>query len=455
MTTSRDPDRVVRAWLDLMPSEAPDRAIDAVLQTVETTPQVRQPLGAPFRRPFHMNRPSLTAAAAAIVVVLVAGAFAVNRFAPLQNGGASPSPATSLAASPGSSPEVAVLPAVIQGTWFGAPRTIAGAIPNGGTQLHVGPDSIGLTPSTAGDRPLLSVTAGGAGGKLAVMTGTSSTGGCEPGQAGQYGYALSPSGQTMTITADQDACAQRQSLLAGTWWFADCHTQDSEPCLGVLDPGDVGSQYFASTGAHGVPWVPRFGALSFTVPAGWASDADFPNAFSLTPAADYAATQLHGDPAEDISVYSHVVPESQATPCSGQADKAGEVDAAAYVAWLRTVRGLSVGAASTVTVGGRQATMVDITVPHAPTRLCDGTDAVIEYLLAAGWYAPAPGASTGTFTHAIGAGNADRLILVDMPSGYLTAIVVTTNDAAGFDGFVQQAMPIVATFRFTDAFPTP
>ena len=36
---------ISRAWLDLMPDEAPDRAVQAVLQAVETTPQVR-----PWRR---------------------------------------------------------------------------------------------------------------------------------------------------------------------------------------------------------------------------------------------------------------------------------------------------------------------------------------------------------------------------------------------------------------------
>ena len=43
MTTSRDADRILRAWLDLMPDEAPDRTVAAVLQAVETTPQQRSP----------------------------------------------------------------------------------------------------------------------------------------------------------------------------------------------------------------------------------------------------------------------------------------------------------------------------------------------------------------------------------------------------------------------------
>jgi len=43
MTDERNFERITRAWLDLMPDEAPDRTIAAVLQAVETVPQVRSP----------------------------------------------------------------------------------------------------------------------------------------------------------------------------------------------------------------------------------------------------------------------------------------------------------------------------------------------------------------------------------------------------------------------------
>ena len=44
MTIERDFDRIARAWLDLGPNEAPDRSVAAVLQAIETTPQVRRPI---------------------------------------------------------------------------------------------------------------------------------------------------------------------------------------------------------------------------------------------------------------------------------------------------------------------------------------------------------------------------------------------------------------------------
>ena len=42
MTSERDFDRLAQAWLELGPDEAPDRAVAAVLQAAETTPQVRR-----------------------------------------------------------------------------------------------------------------------------------------------------------------------------------------------------------------------------------------------------------------------------------------------------------------------------------------------------------------------------------------------------------------------------
>src|SRR4029079_2406821 len=39
MSATRDPDPIVRAWLDLMPDEAPDRVVDAIRDAIELTPQ--------------------------------------------------------------------------------------------------------------------------------------------------------------------------------------------------------------------------------------------------------------------------------------------------------------------------------------------------------------------------------------------------------------------------------
>jgi len=78
MTSERDFDRIARAWLDLGPDAAPDRAIDSVLQAIETTPQVRRPIRWPFWRPTIMTRLPVLAALAGGGVVVAVGLFAVG-----------------------------------------------------------------------------------------------------------------------------------------------------------------------------------------------------------------------------------------------------------------------------------------------------------------------------------------------------------------------------------------
>ena len=93
MTSERDFDRLARAWLELGPDEAPDRAIAAVLQAAETTPQVRRPLRMPDWRSFQMSRLPIVATVVAILVVVVGGGLFLSRSNdPAVIGGPSPSP---------------------------------------------------------------------------------------------------------------------------------------------------------------------------------------------------------------------------------------------------------------------------------------------------------------------------------------------------------------------------
>jgi anti-sigma-K factor RskA len=78
MTTERDFDRLARAWLELAPDEAPDRVIAAVLQAVETTPQVR-PSRWSLWRSVPMTRLPIIAAVAATLVVVIGGAVLLQR----------------------------------------------------------------------------------------------------------------------------------------------------------------------------------------------------------------------------------------------------------------------------------------------------------------------------------------------------------------------------------------
>jgi Tol biopolymer transport system component len=84
MTATRDPDRLLRAWLDLMPDEAPDRAIAAVLQQTAHTaqrprwtfPERWLPMDTTLSRPgFARRLPLRLLIVLALITALVGGAL--------------------------------------------------------------------------------------------------------------------------------------------------------------------------------------------------------------------------------------------------------------------------------------------------------------------------------------------------------------------------------------------
>jgi dipeptidyl aminopeptidase/acylaminoacyl peptidase len=102
MTDERSLERAARSWLELGPTQAPDHAVDAALLVIQTTPQERA-WHVPRRFRLMSTTSRLAAAATAVAVVAVAGAFVLrpggqtNVAAP-----PSPSPAPSARPSPSS-----------------------------------------------------------------------------------------------------------------------------------------------------------------------------------------------------------------------------------------------------------------------------------------------------------------------------------------------------------------
>ena len=98
MTTNRDFDRIARAWLDLMPDEAPDRTVAAVLQAAEAAPQMRRPLRRLPWRFIPMYRIPIAIGAAAIVVA--AGVLFFARSGSGPNVASSPPPSPTISPAP-------------------------------------------------------------------------------------------------------------------------------------------------------------------------------------------------------------------------------------------------------------------------------------------------------------------------------------------------------------------
>jgi hypothetical protein len=105
MTDDRSLERAARSWIEVGPTQAPPRAVEAALLRIETTPQERV-LRVPWRFS-TMSMPARVAVAAVLGVLLVGGAFyLVNRpdqpsvGVPSLSPGDTPSPSKSPAPNP-------------------------------------------------------------------------------------------------------------------------------------------------------------------------------------------------------------------------------------------------------------------------------------------------------------------------------------------------------------------
>lgn len=436
MTVSRDPDRLVRAWLDLMPSDAPDRVVDSVLKAVETTPQARRPIGAAFRRPMQMNRFSYAAIAAALIVVVAGTAVALTRFTSAPIGASSPSPAASPAAS--ASPNGA-LAAVLQKTWIGANRPISGAA---GVVMVLGPDTLRIAQSNEVTASLLEAAASSDQNGRLVLRTSGVAGGCDASASGSYTYTLSASGRQLTLTATADDCSPRQQTVAGTWLLDGCLRTD-EVCFGVMDAGTYGTQYFATHLSPSGLWTPAYGLLTFTVPDGWALTQDWPNGLRIATASEYATETAAGPSnqlAPAIDVVSHVGRLAASDPC-GSEDSVGARSYADLVAYVKTLPGLIRSNEQTLAIGGLPAMSVDLRVARSWTTTCPG-DAIASVPLLID-----NERGVGEREISLYKPESGRLILVNTGTD-VTAVLIHAPDAATFETFAPEATGIVQSFSF-------
>jgi hypothetical protein len=106
MSSDRDVTRIVRSWLEEGVSALPDRVLDAVLDQLPATPQRRS--WWPARRLSEMNTPiKLAIAAAAVVVVAIAGINLLSIGGDIGGLGPTPSPSPSPTPMPSESPSPA------------------------------------------------------------------------------------------------------------------------------------------------------------------------------------------------------------------------------------------------------------------------------------------------------------------------------------------------------------
>lgn len=101
MTTRRDPDMVVAAWLDDGPRRLPAQTRSAIANAIPLIPQRRRGLGPPWRVPSVNGHLRLTLAAAAVIVAAAGGIYLLSPGGPSTSvGGPGPTASPSPTASP-------------------------------------------------------------------------------------------------------------------------------------------------------------------------------------------------------------------------------------------------------------------------------------------------------------------------------------------------------------------
>ena len=375
MTSDRNVDRTIVAWLDLMPSEAPDRAVASVLQAVATEPQVRRPLRPATWRIPRMNKLTLLGAAALLTAVVIGSA--------LMGGAERETDRQLLQPPPTAGPSVLerpVSPGIVR-AWFGGPRPgILDAGNTANTYIRwVTGDSIALgTKDVSRNRERFRSDVVATPGELAVRAVGSSSG-CREGEAGRYHTSISPGGTVLDIALVDDECAARAGALAGRWYSATCPTGNSA-CLGALEAYEYGSGQFTTALDGSRPAA--FGELTYDGREGWTNTNDFENGYWLEDTAWYRAlTGPSGgrDPGgrsetKGIYVFSGVAGAVQQAHCGGPADPAAGATAREMVEWIHARPSLEASSAEPVEIGGAAGVAIDVRLARSWTGTCPDTN---------------------------------------------------------------------------------
>ena len=425
MIRRRDIEQTLEVFFVEGPMSMPDRVFDGVLDRVARTPQRR--LARLQLRFSDMSTTARLLAAGAAAVLVVGVGFAAFGRGP-QTGVGGPQPSTTASPVPSASAALPPVPVALRHPFLGAVRA-GGAAPTGFDRSIIQLTDRSLTYNGTG---LVSGASAPEPGTLRFESFTASTG-CEKGDVGTYTYTLSAGENRMTVTPQADTCAARAAVLPGAWLRSACQNPDNF-CLGPLEPGEYSSEYIDPFVKYGDPWQPRFGAISYTVPAGWANTADYPS--------EYAIARQGGGESDGIHIFSEIVIVSEETPCEEKpASKVGR-GARAMADWLTRAPGVVATTPAPVTVGGLSGFRVDVSMDPDWKETCPFSQGKPARPLFTD-VDPGSGLHRG-----LDAATRMRLDLLDLGDGRTMIIDIEGSSKAVQDAQIAEATAIVESFEF-------
>jgi hypothetical protein len=424
MNRPADAEQTLTAFFAAGPTQMPDRVFDAVFDQVERTPQRRL-----ARLHLRFNDMSTTArllaAGAAAVLVIGVGFAALGR---------GPGPGTGPIESPSASPTASsgaagvTIPAELQHGFLGPMPT--------GPDAPVGQERALIEfTATAFDfnSSILFSTASAPSPGIVRLVSTSGLGGCSVGDEGRYGWTLSPGGNRLTVVVQQDACAKRAAAVAGEWLRSNC-ADDQALCLGPLEPGSYSSASFEPFIPWDATWRARFGALRYTVPAGWANTFDYPQ--------EYVISRSQGSGDAGIHLFSEIVIVSESDPCSETRDPKVGRTAQAMTDWLAGASGVVSTDPVAVSIGGLDGWRLDLSMDPAWTTTCPYSGGKPTRPLFTDPN-PAPGLAWN-----IGPEGMMRLYVLDLGDGRSLVVDIEAGTKAEYDAILADATAIVESFSF-------
>jgi len=425
MKRQGDIDGVLEAWFLDGPLEMPDRLFDAVFDQVERVSQRRL---ARLRLRFTDMSPTarLLVVAGATILLLGVGAAAI--------GAINPKPSTapdvpSPSATPAASADAAVV-ASLRYQFLGPHRTEAPA--------PAGEDRSTLTFDDASfnyNGNLLRSSAATAGPTRIRLVSENVAGGCAVGDEGLYDWSSTPGETKVTFTLVSDDCDARSAVVPGEWLRSNC-ADDSDNCIGPLEAETYASVSIDPWVAAGEAWRPRYGAVTYTVPAGWENPADWPSEYKLKP----LGTQV------DAGIYlsSEVWPIKQDDPCVFAPDGTILRTASEMVAYLEGLPGLAPIQAEAVTIGGLSGYRLDLSIDPTWTDTCPFSQGQPVRPI----YGDGDPSEDG-FSWNAGPGAPMRNWFLDLGRNRSLWIDIEAPDSATYDGLIDEATAIVESMEFT------
>lgn len=419
MTTphDRDPDRKIRAWLDLMPATVPDRAIDDLLDSVANSPQDRT-TPVLIRTLGRLSGSGGLLAAAAVIVAIagltILGGRPLGIGLPLDR--QTDPPSMTYAPTPTTSSSPAPVSAALAGTWI-ADRSddIAFEDSTATGRLSLALEANGMSAFVSlTDDPAIRLSAFAqaidnerirfdARPSSAVIVDGQTLRPCATDESGIYRYLRSADGSMLTLIAESDPCASRSAVLARTW---------------------VRSLGAPNLGGNGV--IDAFDPLfSVTLPSGNYVIERHPDAIMVVQALP------------EFQFHAFKEPQGFLDPCdigAGRFDIAPGADAVR--AYFEQLDGFTVDSTTEMTVDGYRALRIvlrsdlDAACPAAP-----------------GWRAQwQPKAITSTQHWRVLPGVTDSLIVVELPETTLMFEVLPAPHALESE--------VIGSIRFPETLPT-